>query len=123
MSLLVVATLDLALAHEAAGQGDGTKVDVRGTITQVTLAQNGKVLLGTVRIEGPRDKTSSNDKAIVKITAKTKIEKLAGKARVAARFEDLGKGARVQAMFTGPVLESYPVQATAREVLILEAAK
>jgi len=59
----------------------------------------------------------------VKVTDKTKIEKTDGKERKEATFEDLKKGARVEATFTGPVADSYPVQATAKAILILEEAK
>jgi hypothetical protein len=102
------------------------KVDVRGTITRVTpVDEAGQKAgrLGVILVEGVKDATTEHDKASVRVTNKTRIEKLAGKERKPAKFADLKKGVRVQARFTGPVAESYPVQATAGEILILEEAK
>jgi beta-N-acetylhexosaminidase len=102
------------------------KVDVRGKVTTVTAAADDvkkQGLLGTLLVEGDKDKAVTYDKASVKVTDKTKIEKLDGKDRKEAKFEDIKKGARVEATFTGPVADSYPVQATARSILILEEAK
>jgi hypothetical protein len=100
--------------------------NIRGKAMKVTPATEEakkKGQLGTVLIEGVKEETTQYDKASVRITDKTKIEKLAGKERKPAKFEDLKVGAKVQAKFTGPVAESYPVQATAGELLILDDAK
>jgi beta-N-acetylhexosaminidase len=102
------------------------KVDVRGKVSNVTAAADDlkkQGILGTVLVEGDKDKTVSYDKASVRITDKTKIEKLDGKERKEAKFDDIKKGAVVEATFTGPVAESYPVQAAAKSILILEEAK
>ena len=118
--------LALALPLTSAGQGDADKVDIRGLITQASPAKEDaqkKGLLGSIRVEGAKEKDIGYDKASVRVTDKTKIEKLVGKERKPARFDDLKKGCKVQALFTGPVAESYPVQATAKEILILEEAK
>jgi beta-N-acetylhexosaminidase len=115
-----------ARAAFAAAQNAADKADIRGRVTNQTAAgeeARKKGVLGTLLIEGAKEKDTGYDKAYVRVTAKTKVEKLDGKERKPARFEDLKKGARVQAVFTGPVAESYPVQATAAAVLILEEAK
>lgn len=122
MSLLLAALVLVAADKELAPE----KADVRGKIT--TVRESDAVAkkagnLGSILIEGTKDKDTSYDKASVRITDKTKIEKIDGKEKKAAKFEDLKKGAKVQAVFTGPVAESYPVQATAKEVLILGEAK
>jgi len=107
-----------------AGAQDGVKADIRGQIAKLTPTKDAKVLLGTLLVEGDIEKgITGYDKAWVKITPKTKIEKLVGKDRKPATFDDLKVGARVQVNFTGPVAESYPVQASAGDILILEAAK
>ena len=127
---LAVAALAVALGPTAErgtiGQGAPARADIRGAITEVNLldepAQKGGVL-GSVLIEGVREKDTRYDKASVRITKKTTLTKRAGKERVPAKLADLKKGAKVQATFTGPVAESFPVQATAREILILEEPK
>src|SRR5262245_54643006 len=96
------------------------KADVRGSVANVSAANDDAKkpgTPGTVLVEGAKEKDTQYDKASVRITEKTKIEKLVGKERKPAKFEDLKKGAKVQASFTGPVAESYPVQATAKDVL------
>jgi beta-N-acetylhexosaminidase len=121
---LCAAVLVVAGVGRVAAEDPGKdKVDVRGTVSRVAASDDeakkaGR--LGSILVEGVKDATTAYDKASVKVTDKTKIEKLVGKERKAAKFEDLKKGSKVQALFTGPVAESYPVQATAKEILILE---
>ena len=98
------------------------KVDIRGTIKKVA-ALGLKDVIGSIRVEGMKEKDTEYDKAIVRIVRKTKIEKLEGKERKPATFKDLKEGTIVQAVFDGPVAESYPVQATAGAILILPAKK
>src|SRR5262245_40134409 len=82
-------------------EDEPAKVDVRGTIARVTpAAKNTAGVLGTVRVEGVKDKTTNYDKASVRITEKTKIEKVVGKKREAATFADLKEKVRVEALFT-----------------------
>lgn len=67
--------------------------------------------------ERPGDATGSA-KAVVRLSAGATIITRAG---VAARVEDIAVGTRVSAWFIGPVMESYPVQATAN-VIVIERA-
>jgi beta-N-acetylhexosaminidase len=120
MAVMMAMTFVVQAADEPA------KVDIRGKATKVLIApkeaqESG--LLGTVLIEGVKEKTTSFDKASVKITSKTTIEKMVGTERKPAKIEDLKQGSKVEANFAGPVAESYPVQATAKEILILDEAK
>src|SRR5262245_31018703 len=101
------ALLTLFVAAGSLTAQDGTKADVRGTISSVT-ASKAKDVLGSIRVEGKVEKgLTTYDKASIRITTKTKIEKLEGTTRKAATVEDLKVGARVQATFVGPVAESY----------------
>jgi beta-N-acetylhexosaminidase len=106
--------------------GDPAKIDIRGSITKMTPASDEakkKGLVAVLMVEGEKSKDTGYDKASVKVMDKTAIKKMVGKDRKDAKFEDLKVGAKVTATFTGPVLESYPVQATAKEIVILEEAK
>ena len=119
-AVLFAAIVSLVVVHA----GDDGKADCRGTIMKVTDLKKKAGVLGTILVDGrPNEKNVEYNVAVVKITDKTKIEKLVGKERKPAKFEDLKKGAKVQARFTGPVAESYPVQAAAKEVLILDEGK
>ena len=93
--------------------------DVRGKITNVSTSASGAVL-GSILIEGKKEKDTSVDKAMTRITDKTAIFRMQNGKRVEAKFSDLKAGQTVEATFSGPVAESYPVQATAKEILILE---
>jgi beta-N-acetylhexosaminidase len=118
-------TLAVALGLIPAAAQD-SKADIRGMVTNVSAANEEakkKGTLGSILVEGAKEKDTTFDKASIRVTDKTKIEKLVGKERKPAKFDDLKKGAKVQALFTGPVAESYPVQAMAKEILILEEAK
>jgi hypothetical protein len=118
LTLIAVGALALASAAQ-----DGAKVDIRGKVTKFSVVKpNNAGILASVMVEGKKE-NSNYDKAAVKITNKTKLEKLVGKERRPATLEDLKEGVQVEAKFTGPVLQSYPVQATAAEVLIVEPAR
>jgi hypothetical protein len=60
--------------------------------------------------------TSSVDRASVRVTKDTVVWTAQGTRGDAA---DLAKGQKVGIWFSGPVAESYPVQATAGVVMIL----
>ena len=124
-ALLFVVALALVAADEAEPKKklDATppKADVRGLVTSVN-ALKGKDLVGKIRVEGKREKDTGYDKALVTLTTATKIYFWDGEKKE-AKFTDLKAGIKVQCTFTGTVLESYPVQARASEVLILPEEK
>jgi Protein of unknown function (DUF3221) len=93
--------------------------DVRGKITSISVSATDPAL-GTVLIEGKVEKDTSVDKASTRVTAKTSIFRMEGGKKVAGKFSDLKVGQTVEASFTGPVAESYPVQGAASEIVILQ---
>jgi hypothetical protein len=100
-----------------------TGLDLRGTVVSVTVADAGAgdpQALGSLLVEGPKDGQALYDAASVTITKETKFFAQAdgSVAEVHPEIEDL-KGRRIEAGFTGPVAESYPVQATAGWITIL----
>ena len=64
--------------------------------------------------EEPLDSTGSA-KANVRLTSSTRVLRSSGED---SRPDDLRVGQKVSAWFNGPVMQSYPVQATARAVRI-----
>ncbi len=98
------------------------KADIRGKIESLA-GLKAKGLVGSIRVEGDKEKDTDYDKAAVRLTTATKFYEWKDGKKKAAKFADLKVGTRVQCVFTGPVAESYPVQATASEVLILPAKK
>lgn len=87
---------------------------IRGTITSVSpLAGQGVILVE----ERPQDRAGS-EKASVTVSASTRIYRGRISGSTKGSFSDLRNGQVVEAWFAGPVLESYPVQATASVIVI-----
>lgn len=70
--------------------------------------------------EGELEPDTSFDKARIRITDATKIYTQQGETYTPAGKEALVVGANVEVLFEGPVQESYPVGATAGEIVILQ---
>jgi hypothetical protein len=97
------------------------KIDIRGTITTTyDAADDAKGLLGALLIEGPVQEDTRYDRARATVTTDTRISEQVGDSRSAVTYQALTTGQKVQVLFTGPVMESYPVQATALEIVILK---
>lgn len=107
--LVVLATTAATAAAPAAAQQDG----ITGFITDLSGT--------TVLIEENPVEQSGSAKAYVEITAETQIFREQGGELVPVTPEDLEIGQLVEATFVGPVAESYPVQATAGSITVLEA--
>jgi hypothetical protein len=87
---------------------------IRGTITSVSpLAGQGVILVE----DRPQDRAGS-DKASITVNAATRIYRGRIGASTTGSFGDLRNGRIVEVWFAGPVLTSYPVQATASVILI-----
>ena len=113
----------LLLALTIAGCGPGTMFDsspsIRGEIRSLLPAAGGDDL-GFARIEGRKDEDTEYDRADVTITRETTIARRRGGMQEPLPFDSLRAGMKVEATFTGPVMESYPVRATAASITILE---
>jgi endonuclease/exonuclease/phosphatase family metal-dependent hydrolase len=100
------------------------KSDINGRIKKLTRAdaQTAGGSLGTILIEGSTQDAPRFDKAVVRITADTIISLIEGDEQSHKKpisFDQLRPGDRISARFSpGPVLMSYPVQATAAEIII-----
>jgi hypothetical protein len=112
--LLVMAggiALLLMARSDAAPSGSPS---IRGTLTSVSpLAALGVILVE----ERPQDRAGS-DKASVTVNAATRIYRGRVSASTKGSFSDLHNGQLVEVWFAGPVLTSYPVQATASVILV-----
>ena len=116
-ALLLIAVATSACRPE---QGDPTPPrDARSAVPAGAPSITGVVTDlqpdGRIRIEErPADSAGSN-KAVVRLTADARIVHRTGAPAV---LEAIRNGTRVSAWFTGPVMESYPVQATANVIVI-----
>jgi hypothetical protein len=104
--------------------GETTGLDLRGTVTSAAVCDvtsPGQAIVGSILVEGPQTGEARYDKASVTITKDTRLfAQVDGHvAEVHPAITDL-RGKRVEVGFTGPVAESYPVQATAAWITILD---
>ena len=98
----------------------GTKADIRGNMTNIAKNTEDKNIIGSILKEGNLERDTKYDKASVTITRQTRIFEYKNKKLIKADFESFKIGQKVQALFAAQVLESYPVQVKAIEVIILE---
>jgi hypothetical protein len=89
--------------------------DITGLVRDVTPSTGGSSMPVLLVVADPGS-SSSVDRASVRVTADTIVWAAVGVRGVAA---DLGAGEQVAVWFTGPVAESYPVQAIAGVIQIL----
>lgn len=89
------------------------KYDVQGSVSELALQNDGSI---RILVTAPDKPTKGYDKASVRIGKSTPVVDLRGR-NVRPFLRD---GATVGVTFTGPVAESYPVQATAKRVVILK---
>jgi endonuclease/exonuclease/phosphatase family metal-dependent hydrolase len=106
------------------GKAPGKAVDISGRIKKITRADvagasGSNTIFGTLLIDGDDAAKPGFDKAVVRVTTGTSITVIRGEERKPLSFDELRTGDRISARFTpGPVLMSYPVQATAAEIII-----
>jgi len=117
--LLAAALLAACGAPEGGGAGgDGAgPPDVAGLVWLATDTGEGGWSLYVVATEGL---ASAYDRAIVTVTPDTAWRADDGRAVDAPPLDASLAGRRVAVTFTGPVAESYPVQATAASVTLLD---
>ena len=111
--LLAVAGVALFLMARSNAAPNGPP-SIRGTITSVRpLGGQGVILVE----ERPQDRAGS-DKASITVNAATRIYRGRVDASTKGSFSDLRNAQVVEVWFAGPVLTSYPVQATASVIVI-----
>src|SRR6202049_2922720 len=111
--LLVAAVIVLLLMSRGEAAPNGPP-PIRGTITSLTpIAGKGVILVE----ERPQDQAGSA-KASVTVNAASRIYRGRVSGSTKASFSDLQKGQLIEVWFAGPVLTSYPVQATASVIVI-----
>jgi hypothetical protein len=94
---------------------NATTPDIHGTITR-TNASSGRQ---TILVEENPAERSGSLKALTTINATTAIVRRTTQGDRPATIAELLEGKTVDVWFDGPVAESYPVQALAKRVIIL----
>ena len=85
---------------------------IAGRVTAVNL-ETGRT--GVIRVEANPEESAGSDKAVVRLTGSTTV-RAPGSAGMESAELRVGQWVRV--WFTGPVRESYPVQADAETIVI-----
>ena len=97
-----------------------SKVDIRGSVTEISVPDyRNEEIVAVLLIEGRVEEDTNVDRAWLTITTGTFIGYIDGDDFVKVPFAEIKPGQTVEAIFAGPVAESYPVQAQARALLIL----
>ncbi|WP_019414170.1 DUF3221 domain-containing protein [Paenisporosarcina sp. TG20] len=86
---------------------------VAGNIVEITTS-NDEAIAGTIMVEGPEDNGAKYKEAVVTVKTDTKIY-----INDLTDYESLEVGMYVNVFFEGPVKESLPVQATAKQINII----
>jgi beta-N-acetylhexosaminidase len=117
IALSIVAIAALALSAVACGpRVPSDPAAITGTIASVSASDGGGA--GAILVEGSG---SIGDKASLSVSGTTPVLRRAKDAAVtAAVFADLKVGMRVEVWVDGPVAESYPVQAAASVIVIVD---
>ncbi len=119
MKKMIFAVLTITLLLNTAGctkSSTEEKTDIRGQITKVLTDEN-KAVTG-IMVEGKVESDTVHDKAMVRMNKGTKITARDTGEKLSAN--DLKEGIKVEVVFDGPILESYPVQANAKSVKVIE---
>lgn len=95
------------------------KPSIRGVITRVSTTGE---IPHAVFVEGSDETDTAYDVASVMVRDNTRIYLQQADGYRIATVSQLTTGLRVEAVFTGTILEIYPVRAAADEILILEAS-
>lgn len=93
----------------------GEDPSIEGIVQQATAEERGRVIF----VEANPTVPGREPAARITLTRGTDVLASTGGAIERASADELAEGVRVRVWFTGPVLESFPVQATAGTVLIL----
>ncbi|MFA5523397.1 MAG: DUF3221 domain-containing protein [Tissierellales bacterium] len=92
------------------------KIDIRGDITEINKSADNKIV--SILVEGELEEDTSYDKASISIDKSTSVYSATGEDKVS--IEEITEGMKVEVIFTGLVRESYPVQADAKTIRIIE---
>lgn len=123
MRTAIAIPLLLALSLTVAGCRTTTALpdrdpDITGVITHVSAVQ-GPNSLGTIRVEANPADSSGSPKYVLTLTRGTILVVRPNEITEPLDFAQVMVGQRVSAWITGPVRESYPMQATASHVLVM----
>lgn len=114
---LLIGLMVVAADYTSAPKALKTEADFTGFITEIHPIGKGDTI-GQILVESHADKLV--DKYMVTIKDETLILQQDGENHRKVAFEALEITQRVQIWFSGPILESFPMQATAQQVVVIK---
>ncbi len=112
---LLIGLMTVAADCTSAPRALETEPYFTGFITEIhPIGEKGT--LGQILVESPADEFT--DKYWVTIKDETLIFEQDGEERSQVAFEAVATEQQVQIWFTGPIMESFPMQGTAQQVVI-----
>ncbi|NLX62988.1 MAG: DUF3221 domain-containing protein [Tissierellia bacterium] len=117
MKRLLILGLALVFAMVLVGcSGEAADtIGIRGEIKEIYTSEDGLTITG-ILVEGEVQDDTMYDSGSITINEDTEI--YMGEEEVTP--EELSVGLMVEIIFDGPVAESYPVQGTAKKIIIIE---
>lgn len=94
---------------------DEDQIGVRGIVKDLVNGKDGITFL----VEGVLEEDTLLDIAYVTVNMQTKVTRDGVEITNQFAYEEIKEGDRLEVIFTGPILKSYPAQATAKKVNII----
>jgi hypothetical protein len=116
ISLLFVMFMGVVYGAMVATGGEHS--DMTGTVVGVCTGDNNSTDSNSILVNGVVTNGNQPGNVSVRITNETKVLIKEGNKQTSSSFGNLQSGQRVDIKFTGPILQSYPPQATGSEVII-----
>jgi hypothetical protein len=98
------------------GNGNGQTATIRGAVIAVDDYKQGEGRIFLMEVT--KENGTQYDRASVSIPKDAKMFAMADGKKNKASLADLKSGQSLEVVITGPVMESYPVQVNATEVVI-----
>jgi Protein of unknown function (DUF3221) len=96
----------------------GEHSDMSGKIVGVLVATNNSTEVNSILVQGVLTNGNQQGNVSVRITNETQIFSKNGDKLKSISFENLKPGQSVDVTFKGPIIKTYPPQATGSEVTI-----
>ena len=94
------------------------KIGIRGEITDIKNTRTSNIPNIILLVEGSIEKDTMYDKASITVSEKVKVIRKSNNKEL--DISSLKVSDKVEVFFAGPVAESYPVQAEAKKILLLQ---
>lgn len=119
LALFIV--LFLGVVYGALCATGNEKADIEGKIIGICASEppGGNITTDSILVDGLIAGNSKNQNISVRITKETKVMQKNGDNYLQLSFNDLKPGQKIMIRLKGAIIQSYPVQVTADEIILL----